>query len=410
MTAAARAQQPHLWVFNPSAEAEAARGAPGYCPPSSIQALRADLDCLPMFFANAARGDAVWTDVDPAGAWLDALVASGLALPTFVRGPEPAKVPSPWGWSPDVARLMQTSDHWIPAWRELYAKDTWLAACAELCETLQGPIPEVIGASDVGVAAASLAEVTAALARIEGPAVIKAAFGTAGRGAMRLDALDDHARRFVAGALELGRVVVEPWRERVDDLSLQLSVHGDALEVDVTRFWADSRGRYLGPLLGPWPASPRISDLLSRIAEHRHQIAAPVARVLRSARYEGPASVDMMVFDDRGTLRLKPLLEVNPRFTMGRLGQALSALIAPGSVGHWRLYTRSDAKRAKADGFVGLCQRARSHLPTQRDASGRLIRGALATNDPTLAIACVGVLWVAEQPADIPTRPTELAP
>jgi hypothetical protein len=58
--------------------------------------------------------------------------------------------------------------------------------------------------------------------------------------------------------------------------------------------------------------------------------------------YVGPVGVDAFVYRRAEELRLQPLVEINPRATMGRVGLALRSRLAPGREGLFLVLSRSD--------------------------------------------------------------------
>jgi hypothetical protein len=100
-----------------------------------------------------------------------------------------------------------------------------------------------------------------------------------------------------------------------------------------------------------------------------------------------------MVFaDDAGAASLKPLLEVNPRTTMGHVALALAARVAPGVHAQWRLFGRRDLRALGHADFPALASAlARAH-PVDLAPDGRLRSAALPTNDPARAEVALGVL------------------
>ena len=85
-------------------------------------------------------------------------------------------------------------------------------------------------------------------------AVVKAAFGAAGGRQILVDSPDlpEHRRRWLQGVLEEGgSVVVEPWLDRVLDLSAQYEAEedGSVRLVGITRFLTSPGGRFQGVVL-----------------------------------------------------------------------------------------------------------------------------------------------------------------
>jgi len=388
-----------LHWFNASCEAEAARGVPGYTASREARALARDLEALP--WVVAAPGDAVLVTEPPAPAWLATLVAAGITPPRFVTSPAdvPEATPAPWGASPDAAKRLGSA--WSEAARSLYRKDRWVPLLAAL---VAAGDPDVCGPIDVGRVETSVTGAIAAIAALRSErldAVIKAPFGTSGRAAKRVlgDAVAPtrgEARWLEKVIAEQGAVVVEPWRDRTHDLSVLLDVSdAGARLLGATRFATDGRGQYLGTVVaagGEAPVDRRWAPALARATD-------AVGAALHTAGHRGRAGFDAMIFvDEAGRPRLKPLLEVNPRTTMGHVALALSDRVAPGCHACWRLFGRRDVRVAGAAGFSGLVDLLAAEIPFERAPDGRLRSGVLATNDPARAEVVVGALMVSPAP------------
>ena len=417
----------------------------------AAQEVARDQGALPLFLART--GDVVVVPAAPDPAWLEALAAAGVTLPELVVGDlsqaaralagRPLSGLAPWGWGPSVraglgplfAQVRPGPGAWLPdeaharALPELAAKP-W---AAERLAGLLAAHPEwapVVGErapEEVGVLSRDEEAVRAAALRITSAgrwAVLKAPWGTSGRGALRLPGPPDPAqvawiRRTLAGQ---GALLVEPWLERVADLSVQLDVQGEdqVRLTGVTRFLADRRGQYAGHVIGPHTAGleAQALRLLAERAPGRpsglevlKSVARAVGRDLARAGHRGPAGVDALLHrepggrdardgdpggcDPRGALRLRPLVEVNPRTTMGRVALALGERVAPGRVGLWLHVPAPRARKAGHASLQDLACAARATLPIRLEGQPpRLVTGALCTNDPAAARVVLGLLVV----------------
>jgi uncharacterized ferritin-like protein (DUF455 family) len=358
----------------------------------------------------------------------------------------------PWGWSPRtrdaLAGLGASSEAGAPAADAADAdapeatprEATWeaeAAAQAALARTLASKAwgAEVAGAvhtalarspsrsgsgsdSDpplgpawltVGTVCHDLAEARAAeatlLQRGASAVVFKAPWGSSGRGAVRVfegrweAGQEGWLRRTLA---RQGAVVVEPWWQRALDLAVQLQIAGDRVrEVGVSRCFVDDAGRFEGCSV----AHP-LHGLASEVLRALHgdgllallrQAAELVGARLQAAGHRGPAGIDAFVFrDPQGALRLRPVVEVNPRLTMGRLALAMAERVAPGRPAVWRQLGAGQWGASP----VAFAQRLAREHPPQLDPRGRLTVGAVCTNDPSQAKLGLGVLAVACAPWD----------
>jgi uncharacterized ferritin-like protein (DUF455 family) len=327
----------------------------------------------------------------PRAAFVAALADAGLPLPGFVAPGSPlprVREVVAWAHTPALAReLPDLVPPWDPRRVEVHGK-AFAAGCARafLADAALGA-----RADDVGAVCRTAAEVEAAVG--EGRWVVKADLSTAGGHRVWLEGpwsrAPDAARRFVARALDLGPVVVE----RALRVAAELSVHVDVADDEVrprgiTRFWA-TRGVYRGTVLGPLHlglASP-VARFLHRDGRERDAVARELGRAARSvglrardAGHRGPLSVDALVVGepDQGpeALRLKPISEVNPRWTMSRLALALRDRLAPGAVGVWWFAP------APALAEAGLSAEVLAGWVPLEHRAGRPIQGFLPTSDP----------------------------
>lgn len=411
---------PVVHVFLPGFE-EALAGEP---PSPAAEQVRRDQAALPVFLAR--RGDVLLVPEAPDPAWLEALAAAGVEPPELVTSVDdlrgrPLSGLAPWGWDPAARALLAplvgqargeapdpartgtlASKVTAAGWRraQLEAHPAWAPVVGPGAQDDAG-----VGCPDEAAARAAVERLAAAGRR----AVVKAPWATSGRGAVRVDgALDAAQAVWLARTLERqGAVVVEPWLERTVDLSVQLDVGPDGARVrGVTRFLADRRGQYAGHVVGPHDAGldPATRRLLGERAgggpsglEVLRAAALDVGRRLAADGHRGPAGVDALVFRDAGgALRLRPLVEVNPRTTMGRVALALRERLAPGRVGLWLHVPAPRARRAGHASLAALGRAAAERLPA-RVEGGRLVEGALATNDPAAARVVLGLLLVAER-------------
>ncbi|MDJ0869520.1 MAG: hypothetical protein QNK03_25680 [Myxococcota bacterium] len=151
---------------------------------------------------------------------------------------------------------------------------------------------------------------------------LKPRLGSSGRGRVpgRSESADTDEVRGALGRLaERGGAVLEPWLERRADLSAQLYVDASrgvvlmgALEQLTTpsgvyrghRGTIDHRGRIHSALPDEEPV---------------REAAALVAVAAREAGYVGPCSVDAFRYSGADGDELRPVVELNARFTMGTL-------------------------------------------------------------------------------------------
>ena len=118
---------------------------------------------------------------------------------------------------------------------------------------------------------------------------------------------------------------------------------------------------------------------------------------LRTRGFEGPIGVDAFVYrDSEGKTRLKPVVEFNPRYTMGRLTLELMRSVAPGAYGRFRLVGKPQLKALGSANFEEFRRKlAREHpLVCKGDARAQIQQGAVMVTDSTRAESVCGVFEV----------------
>ena len=338
-----RGRTPDVWFFNPTAENEWAAQVAGrpFHPPGRLEALAADLE--PAFALGAAASeDIVLLRRQPDEESLERWRAVGLVMPEHIvlengRLPEGAlgqralHAPRPWALSPGAHDLFAGKGKFheqMPAGSAAWFSKELVADCLDGATALGrdiGPRPVVVR-DHAGVAAA----VEAILRDGWKFVLVKEARASAGSGNHLLDRPLAETPPWLERALLLGPVLVEPWLP----VELAFSLHFDADErglhfVGVVRQESDEAGRWLGAVVRPKAAGglPReTAAMLARLLVEevpgwfRQVLGENLARL----GYRGPVGVDSLFWRDRdGALRWRPFVDINTRWTMGRLALSL---------------------------------------------------------------------------------------
>jgi hypothetical protein len=143
-----------------------------------------------------------------------------------------------------------------------------------------------------------------------------------------------------------------------------------------------------------FPQAPGITQLVQELYS---DIILILGQELREAGFTGPVGIDAFVYrTPEGTCRLKPIVEINPRYTMGRLTLELMRNVLPGSTGTLCLTSR---KRVESDGhhdFSTWAEAAREGLPLRLEGEPipRIREGIVCLNDPEQALVCLATFEV----------------
>jgi uncharacterized ferritin-like protein (DUF455 family) len=353
----------------------------------------------------------------------------------------------PWAWGPDSVEMLKplftnltgeqrtASGSFNPTIAQFYSKAWSAALLGKIIGAGRAALPRSLNTraaqqrrptnetwlctqNEVGVAVNSLDETLAAIAKIRRRGhhkiIVKEALGLAGSNAVRLfePAILESHRRWIVNAVRNGQpLVVEPWLERELDFSVQLEMTGERLKLcGYTTLINDAKGQFQGNAALPGhqkkiPANlialfPDPPDIAQRLHALYADIFAMLERELRRANYFGPVGIDAFAYrNTQGKIRLKPVVEINLRYTMGRLTVELMKQVAPGSRGLFKLVSR---KQALAEGFEDFTACARSlteHFPLrfEGEPTARIREGFICLNDPVSAQVCLVTFQVARE-------------
>jgi hypothetical protein len=146
-----------------------------------------------------------------------------------------------------------------------------------------------------------------------------------------------------------------------------------------------------------FPEPGRMSSRLRQLSE---RLFYSLEEKLRHAGFQGPIGLDAFVYRTaQGDCRLKPVVEMNPRYTMGRVMVELMQHACPGSHGLFRLITPAIAL---AEGFADLadCGKGlvkRFPLVLEGEPAPRIHSGLVCLNDPDHAQVVLAVFRVARR-------------
>jgi uncharacterized ferritin-like protein (DUF455 family) len=441
-----KGRTPSVFVFNPFAEGRLAEGKQ-FNPTKHQAQLARDLENLPQFLCR--QDDIMLVKQKPSVEFLSRIKQAGFPLPEFVeinsvRALQTRKLGSlrPWAWGPDSFELLKPifasvtgekradEKRFNPGIAQLYSK----AWSAEFLRTfLQGragsPLPAERRArsdapylcteDEIGVAVNSLAEALAAISKIRlrghHKIVVKAVFGVAGSNALRLfepEILTTQKRWMESAFAHKRTLVVEPWLEREMDFSIQLEMTAQGLKLcGYTGLLNDARGQFQANFAEPHhhkriPA--KIISLFREPANISHRLLEFYAEMfpaleaeLRRVDFTGPIGIDAFVYRAAdGAIKLKPMVEINPRYTMGRVLVELMRQTGQNCFGVFRLVNAAQLRAAGFDNFYGYAQWLEKIFPLQLEGEpvSRIHEGALCLNEPSSARAVLAVFQVSRTP------------
>ncbi|MDG1510408.1 MAG: DUF455 family protein [Mariniblastus sp.] len=370
--------------FDPGAESELA-GENHAKAKALLQQLEQDLAMV--LVAVSKPDDVILSNRTPSKQLRKHWVDRGVELPEFFATDRRDKLLerklrdcSPWAWTPknhgianslkSSLRHLSTPWHRDQAW--LYRKSwsiaktrAWMGQATEREE-----LPDWFAGQEVlGNPVSSLLEVESALrdfkSRGYAQAIYKTDLGASGRGQKRVACelpLNQHdlgwlenefARSREDGSLPRG--ILEPELLRRTDISFLWNFDLQRQNLDFMG-WTQpviSRGRrFSGTVLGaPFSNCDAetkrflLENRCARLQRTEQWLAEHLNPALCEAGFNGYLGVDAFVFEDAtGALKIKPLVELNPRMTMGHIALSLEKRLAPGVTAEFRIFTIEEWK------------------------------------------------------------------
>lgn len=439
-----KGRTPNVFLFNPFTEGRLAEGR-RFNPTKPQAQLARDLENLPQFLCR--QDDVVLLERRPAVEFLSHIKQAGFPLPEFVSLPtgmgelasRKLGALRPWAWGPDSMDTLKplfssitrepisAGSHFNQHIAQFYSK-AWSAAFLRqlICENnsrADSVFARWICTEDeIGVAVHSLAAAEEALAAIRARGhqriVLKSAFGVAGSNALRVfePELQPAQRRWLENLFAQNReVVVEPWLDRVLDFSVQLEMNARGLKLSgFTGLINDARGQFIANFAEPhfhqrlpvrviakFRAAADVSGYLLAMYE---EIFSRLESELRAAGFSGPLGIDAFVYRTAdGQIRLKPVVEINPRYTMGRVLVELMGRVAQGVSGVFRLVNPSQLRALGLAGFTAYARRLaeREPLRLEGELQPRIREGALCLNDPGEVQVCLATFQAGARVEDL---------
>ena len=445
-----RGRTPGVFVFNPFAEGRIAEGR-SFNPTRHQAQLARDLENLPQFLCR--QDDIVLVQQRPGVEFLSGIKQAGFLLPEFVEvgrsadlrtgalghgnpnKAEPNRCSAlqrklgrlrPWAWSPDSVELLtplfaniaaeqrSAEQRFNPGIARLYSK-AWSAALLRQILTSAAAKDCLCTEYEAGVVVdsvqAALATVAAIRTRGHHRIVVKEAVGVAGSNAIRLFEPDilESQRRWMTHALRNGRqLVVEPWLERLADFSVQLEMTAEGLKLcGYTGLINDAKGQFQGNYAESHhhtriPGSivklfPKVTNISRLMLDLYANVFSLLEEELRRLDYLGPLGIDAFIYRDvHGEPRFKPIVEINPRYTMGRVMVELMRQTFQGSTGSFRLINKAALRAEGCEDFQGYSKKLAEQFPLRLEGEPvpRIREGAVCLNDPARAQVCLAVFQV----------------
>ena len=421
--------------FDPGAEAELAgefSNRQHEQPTCVMDQLSKDLEYV--LLAVAKLDDILLVRQSPGLQFRKQFIDAGFELPEFVKFEDQMKLLdrklhdlSPWAWTPKnheiVKPLVEIVRHSPTAWREehreLFQKSwaverlrTWLEegnSQSELPAGNGGQLDFLCHLECAGVSVINVEQVQQNLldfaSRGFASAIFKLDLATSGRGQRRLSCTEPLDGQDLAWVEAMFRsqplAVVEPELERVVDLSFLWHMPNHSNQprfLGWTRPFVTAGRRYAGTKLGgsfddcdPDLRRFLLADRCAKLQAVAQWLGPRVAAELNQRGFTGYFGVDAFVFKNaQGELKIKPLVELNPRMTMGHIALGLKKHLAPAVSAEFRIFTKSQWNTVEAKlKDVPLIRHAKTSVNV---VSNRLRSGVVwfgEVDDSTKLIPCL---------------------
>ena len=415
-----KGRAPDIYFFNPFAESYMGRGR-SFEPNKQQAALAADLENLPQFLCR--KDDVVLVQNRPRTEFLAELKEAGFDLPQFEilhdrRIASDSELHTrktgefcPWAWSPESVELFpeSASDEWLEDIKPSYSKAWSVELLGELIKELNAPtwccrrvqVGQAMHSYD-----AALEQIAAIRAHGHKRVVAKMFFGVAGSNMQRLweAELTESQQKWLRRIIKAeGGVVIEPWLDRVFDFSFQFHMTPKGLRrIGMVEMINDQRGQYQSSIARPKISTGKdesLKQLLNgptggRLKALQERLRTMLEPRLRAVNFRGAIGVDAFAYRDGDRLRLKPITEINARYTMGRVMLELMRQVASGCTGSMELISPPALRKRGFKSFPELATALKQDSPLELVGSPKpkIRAGSVCLNDPQVARGCLAVL------------------
>ena len=428
-----RGRAPTVRWFDPASETLLSKEIPGnenFKTSDKTQHLMNQLgqDLELVMVALAKQDDVLLVQKVPSRELRKQLIDCGFDLPEIISMEDRDKLTqrklhdfSPWAWTPrnhqTIEPLLDLVRHAPPVWKpenvELFTK-SWGAR--QLGRWLsESDTPNwFTGLDCVGEAVHDIEDISKRLKEFQSRgyenAIFKQDLSASGRGQRRLSCTGGLDEKDLAW-LESGPVVgvVEPELNRLLDLSFLWHLPRDSQAPNYlgwTRPLIAPGRRYEGTRLGSPLSDPTgdcigdderlkrflLADRGARLQRIADWLESKIAEDLLERKFEGYFGIDALVCADaEGELKVKPLVELNPRMTMGHVALNLKKRLAPGVEAEFRILTRSQLEPAEDE---------LRKMKFTRSRDGRWVSGAVWLGEVSDAAKLVPVVLVGDEAID----------
>ena len=380
-----------IFHFNPTCEIATANQSPYYQAPALLREFEEELAPLMLFFAGP--DDHVLKERPVSNEFAGQLSQCGIAVPAIIKKQNSLELAGqrqvelhPWGWSPAATNYLSayqqsttlTDKAAAIVSKSLFERKHAAGLTYQLVSEAFAPL--LFPAKEqLPVILKSLEEIEKYL-KNRGQMVLKLPLSSSGRGLLliRKRQLNESNKQWIATALkQQNYLVTEPLFDKKQDLSFQFRINltGEIEYLGTSFFDTNSNGQYQGQYLNPPPGYKEkyfSEKLLNDVAG---LLLQQLEKSIFQKHYHGFLSIDALIYEEGGRIKIHPCLEINPRHNMGILSKLIEEKIHPQSSGMFRIFYHP------AGTFKNFAGEQMKKNPPQL-AGGKLIRGFLPLTDP----------------------------
>lgn len=420
---------PRLSFYNPEAEEEIRLGAARPQLSSALRLARDDLAAVMIFVLNQDDILAVprqlprdfLVKIRDCGFDIPELLLSAVDEKSLTRGLGERKILgfNPWAvtpWTLGLEKTFNASGLMFSAnpgeLKPLYSKATALIVLKEFLAANKSD-DRLVDSDLVGCTVACAEEFESLMVSfrskgLHGKFIAKRPWSASGRHRI-IESISDLPwieqpkvlRQWFEKSWRIGELpIVQPLFQRRIDVSVQARIEfkqGTPLVhiLGFTRVLNLPNGQYAGTCVGRFLGG-QDNDLLrfwhngsndhsGSVEEILESVVRFAGEALATRGYTGSFGIDAFVFErENGTLGLFPMIEINPRHTMGRVALSIGKRMAPGRVGLWLHVPTGGLSRLNVSSFTELKERWTSLLPlrTHTKSGGTVVVSGVLETSP----------------------------
>lgn len=320
-----------LYLFNPENDLALANGSPNYYPPPAARKIARDLAVLPVWYSADCSLVAVPENTDnnsvkELAERLD--IKSETVEYSKIRSFRSVTQCLPWGWSPCVRKRftdMGISTEILPS-RENVALYRELSNRKRTIDILTMLMHEGVEVPEPLPRYTRSVEEAMHFVETTPRSILKAPWSGSGHGLVWGRGMYERSVEQLSRGIinRQGGIICERALNKVLDFAMEFNVGIENVEfAGYSLFCTDEKGSYQGNLLAE---DGYLEKALCRYVrmETLAALRQAMIKVLCSmlvGKYRGVLGVDMMIYDDAGTYRIAPCVELNLRMSMGAVAR-----------------------------------------------------------------------------------------